>query len=151
MICRTTQVCVIVVFGRCTGLYCLSVVCLIARCRLLSLYRTVKSLSRFTCTETLPLAQQMKTFLVANSKWWHINSPSSIVGRGTNVCCDALVVCLTETLADIHLKPLNVGGSGNYYRYLFSFSVSFSPLTRHTYSYQHVFLMFKNQLNIRCS
>ena len=54
------------------------------------------------------------------------------VGRGTNVCCDALVVCLTETLAHIDFKPLNVGGSGNYYRYLFSFSVSFSPLTRHT-------------------
>ena len=60
------------------------------------------------------------------------------IGRDTNVCCDALVVCLTETLAHIDFKPLNVGGSGNYYRYLFSFSVSFSPLTRHTYSYQHV-------------
>ena len=37
-ICRTTQVCVIVVFGRCTGSYFLSVVCLIARCLFLSLY-----------------------------------------------------------------------------------------------------------------
>ena len=79
------------------------------------------SLSRFICTETLPLAHQMNTFLVANSKWWHMNSPSYIVGRGTNVCCDALVVCLTETLAHIDFKPLNVGGSGNYYRIYFLF------------------------------
>ena len=45
----------------------------------------------------------------------------------TNVCCDAPVVCSTGRLEHIDLKPLDVGGSGNDYDYLFSFSINFSP------------------------